>query len=380
MSIHLLMLHDDAAILDPDSPARARLREQAESLIELHVLVPSSKRGDHELVREGNMFIYPIDTSKKWAFLSEMRRVGGEILRERDRAARWLVTAQDPFMVGTVAYLLARRFRLPLHLQVHTDPFSPRWRTASLRHRIEYVLSLFLLTHADAVRVVSERVQSGVRALGVPSSKITKVPIWVDVDHFRATPASFDLHRSYPIYAKIILCIGRLEPEKNVNGLIRAFARVHKAHRDTMLLIVGSGSEKERLVTLARSLDLKNSVVVAPWARDLVSYYKTCDIYVQPSHYEGWGMAVVEALASGAPVIMTDVGCAGEIVRNEDTGLVVRVGSEDELTHALMRLVENNSLRLALSAAGSRAVENCATKRETLELYKASWERAFTRN
>lgn len=373
------MFSSDRLIFESDSPVRARLLEQAGLVSQLHVVVLTPKGESFaELHLDDVLHVYPTSSGGKFGYISDMFRVGAMILKKRSEGERWLVTAQDPFIIGAVAYLLARRFRVPLHLQVHTDPFSVRWRTASLRHRIEYALSLFLLTHADGVRVVSARVEKGVRALGVPSRKITKVPIWVDVDHFRDTPASFDLHRSYPIYAKIILFIGRLEPEKNVNGLIRAFARVHKIHKDTMLLIVGSGSEKERLVALARSLDLKNSVIFAPWARDLVSYYKTCDIYVQPSHYEGWGMAVVEALASGAPVVMTDVGCAGEIVHNEENGLVVRPGSEEELAYALMRLIENNSLRLKLSAGGGRATEHCATKAEVLALYKASWENAFT--
>ena len=89
------------------------------------------------------------------------------------------------------------------------------------------------------------------------------------------------------------------------------------------------------------------------------------------------GMAVIEAMASGAPVIMTDVGCAGEVVRTEETGLVVRAGSEQELVFALERLLSNNALRLKLSGNSLQEVKKLATKAQSLVLYLSSWEKAF---
>ena len=159
--------------------------------------------------------------------------------------------------------------------------------------------------------------------------------------------------------------------------LIRAFAKVRRSHPDTMLLIVGSGPERDRLLSIARSLEIHEAVVILPWARDVASYYKTCDIYIQPSLYEGWGMAVIEAMASGAPVIMTDVGCAGEVVRTEETGLVIKAGSEQELVFALDRLLSNNALRLKLSGNSLQEVKKLATKAQSLVLYLSSWEKAF---
>jgi glycosyltransferase involved in cell wall biosynthesis len=174
--------------------------------------------------------------------------------------------------------------------------------------------------------------------------------------------------------------MGRLQPEKNYRGLIRAFARVRKIHDDAMLLIVGSGPERDRLLSLARSLDLDECVKILPWARDVASYYKSCDLYVQPSLYEGWGLAVIEALASGAPVVMTDVGCAGEVVRNGETGMVVPPRNEQALADAVIRVLGDDTLRAAITTKAKEEVKKCVTKAETLRLYKASWEKAYNTN
>ncbi len=373
--MNILMISTDRALFEADSPVRLRLREQAALTTELHVIVFTPKGERFKVFHEGKKFtIYPTASSSKWMYLPDAYALAKKILDTKRRKGKWLITTQDPFETGALGYMLARKFHLPLHLQLHTDPFSPLWQHERLTHRFRFFLALFLLKHAAGIRVVSERVFAKVRALGIPEARITKVPIIVDVGHFAHAAPSFDLHHSYPKFSHIILSLGRLQPEKNFHGLIRAFARVHRTHDDAMLLIVGSGPLRERLVQLVRSLNLEGVVVILPWARDVASYYKTCDIYVQPSLYEGWGMAVIEAMASGSPVVMTDVGCAGEVVRNEETGLVVSVQNDDALAAALSCLLDDQQLRSTLATQGQAEVKKLATKAETLALYEASWK------
>lgn len=390
------MLSTDRAIFDKGSPVRARLLEQTEFAQRLYVVVLASKEiGVSEEKIQRRLIIHGTQSSSRFLYLVDAYRIGRSIIAEHK--GDWLVTAQDPFWAGPVAFLLARMFGAAFHLQLHTDIFSRGWHTPTLVWRLLrpfrffrdvdefrtllelllYPMALFLLRHADGVRVISERLVRGVRALGVSAERITKVPIFVDVKHFlEATPA-FDLHRSYPDFSHIVLSLGRLQPEKNYHGLIRAFARVHKEHDDSLLLIVGNGPERERLLFFARSLGLLDCVKILPWARDVATYYKTCDVYVQPSIYEGWGIAAIEATASGAPVVMTDVGCAGEVVKNEETGLVVPVGDEEALAYAIGRLLRDHELALHLATNGLAEVKKLATKAGTLMLYKASWEHAL---
>ncbi|OGZ12840.1 MAG: hypothetical protein A2942_03015 [Candidatus Lloydbacteria bacterium RIFCSPLOWO2_01_FULL_50_20] len=372
------MFSTDRAIFDEDSSVRSRVMEQGSLVSGLHVVVLTGKDAKFSTIHLGkHVTVRPTLSSGKLTFIADAFRIGTEILKHGEKHKDWLVTTQNPFELGAVGYMLAKKFRIPFHVQLHTDPWSDAWRKGNFLNRLRYLLALFLLKRADGVRVVSRRVEMRVRSLGISEKQITKVPIYVDVNYFVKAKPAFDLHRSYPGFSRIVLSLGRLQREKNYHGLIRAFALVRKEHDDALLLIIGSGPEREQLIFLARSLGLEDCVKILPWARDVATYYKTSDVYVQPSNYEGWGLAVIEAAASGMPVVMTDVGCAGEVVLSEKTGLVVPVGDEKNLAYAISRLLDNHELALSLAANGNEVVKKLATKAETLLLYKASWEQAL---
>jgi glycosyltransferase involved in cell wall biosynthesis len=371
------MISTDRTIFEKDSAVRLRLLEQAALTSELHVIVFTPKGEQFKKFHDGkHLKVYPTSSVNKFTYLSDAYALAKKILPKRAHKEKWLISTQDPFETGALGYLIARKFRLPLHLQLHTDPFSLEWRLEKFMNRSRYMIMLFLLRRASGIRVVSDRVFRSVALLGIPEERITKVPIFIDVEKFVNAVPAFDLHRSYPEFSRIVLSMGRLQPEKNYRGLIRAFARVRRIHDAALLLIVGSGPERDRLLSLARSLDLDDCVKILPWARDVASYYKSCDVYVQPSLYEGWGLAVIEALASGAPVVMTDVGCAGEVVRNDETGLVVPPHNEQALADAIVRVLSDDALRATITEKGDVEVKKCATKEETLALYKTSWENA----
>lgn len=374
----ILMISTDRSIFDKDSAVRSRLLEQAALCLELHVIVFTPRGEQFKKFYDGkHLFVHPTASAHKFAYLVDAYALAKKILPKKAHKERWLVSTQDPFEIGALGYLIARKFNIPLHLQLHTDPFSMEWRSEKFLNRARYTMMLFLLRQARSIRVVSDRVFRSVSALGISRERITKIPIFVDTEKFIHATPSFDLHQSYPEFSRIVLSMGRLQPEKNYRGLIRVFARVHRVHDDVLLLIVGSGPERDRLLSLARSLDIDECVKILPWARDVASYYKSCDVYVQPSLYEGWGLAVIEALASGAPVVMTDVGCAGEVVRSGETGLVVPPHNEQALAEGIVRMLDDKEFCAIVTRNGKEEVTKCATKAETLALYRTSWEKAL---
>ena len=374
----ILMISTDRAMFDTDSAVSSRILEQASLVGELHIVVFTPKEEKFQKLHPTkHLTITPTRSSGKFAYLLDAYRIARAIIADDGHVDKWLITTQDPFETGAVGYLLSLMLSVPLHLQLHTDPWSREWKKETILNRARFMLMLFLLRQASGVRVVSMRVEKNVIRAGVPSAKLTRAPIYTDIQHFMTAQRTFDLHASYPTYSQIVLSMGRLQPEKNYRMLIRAFARVREKNREAMLIIVGSGPLRDRLVSLVRTLGLGNAVVLLPWARDVASYYRSCDVYVQPSLYEGWGLAVVEAMASGAPVIMSDVGLAGELLRDDETGLVVVPGDEQALEGAIERMLGEPQLRARLGAAGREEVKKCATKAETLMLYKISWEHAY---
>ena len=378
-TLKVLMFSTDRSLFDHDSEVRKRLLEQSSVVGVLHVIV-FTPRGEKwkPLLLGKHLMVHPTCSLGKWSYLSDAFMLARDIIRKGGHTQKWLITTQDPFEIGALGYLVARIYAIPLHLQIHTDPWSPSWKEEHTLNRLRFAVMQFLLHRASGIRVVSKRVYDCVVAEGVDTARVTRVPIFTDVAYWKDTPATFDLHSSYKMFKKIILSIGRLQPEKNYHGLVRAFLRVRRVHDDTMLLIVGSGPERERILLLAHSLGLSDSVIVLPWARNVVSYYKTSDVYVQPSLYEGWGLAVVEAMASGLPTVITDVGVAGELVEDKETGLVVPVGNEDALVDALSELLTNDILRKKLKACALLRVDTLLSHGETIEAYKQSWHKAYT--
>lgn len=341
----VLMLSTDANIFDENSDVRERMKWYGTVFDELHIVVCAAG-GQKSKISE-NVFGYPTRSRSKIFCLWGAYNLSKQILQTTNHklpTTNWVITSQDPFELGLIGYTLKRRFSIPLQLQVHTDFFSPYFWRESLKNKIRVLFARFLLPRADGIRVVSERIKhSLISNLQIPISKIAALPIFVEIEKIRMLTITTDLHQKYPQFDFIILMASRLTREKNIGMAIKAFAET----KNTLLLIVGDGPEKENLKLLTIHYNLQSNIIFEP-AVDfptLVSYYKTVDLFLLTSNYEGYGRTVIEAMAVGCPVIMTDVGIAGEIVIDQKNGLVVPVGDVLALAQALFILYKNETLR-----------------------------------
>jgi glycosyltransferase involved in cell wall biosynthesis len=151
-----------------------------------------------------------------------------------------------------------------------------------------------------------------------------------------------------------ILTVGRLLALKGHALLLQAVAGVRAAGAEVELTIVGDGPERERLEVLTRELAIEGHVRFAgAVGRDRVaSHYAAADIFCLASFAEGVPVVLMEAMAAGLPVVATRVAGIPELIRDEETGLLVSPGRADLLAGALMRLVESEGLRRRLGGAG----------------------------
>jgi len=221
-----------------------------------------------------------------------------------------IVSAQDPFETGLVAWFLARHFDVPLHIQIHTDLFSPSYAWHSLSNRVRVSLARFVLRRATRIRTVSDRIkQSLIRELHIPEERISVLPIYVDIESLRNAPKDAALAVKFASYRTKLLVVSRLEPEKNIQLALRAFKE--SATPSTCLIIVGEGSEQKSLMRLRETLGITDHVYFEG-AVEAAPYYRAADLVLVTSRFEGYGLVIIEALASGVPVLSTDVGTARE--------------------------------------------------------------------
>jgi len=151
---------------------------------------------------------------------------------------------------------------------------------------------------------------------------------------------------------------GRFQPEKGFDILIRALAAVRKKGFHAKLRIAGGGTRLERYRELAAREDVACDVEFCGRLNDMPSFYRTLDVYVQPATgAEGLPLSILEAMASGLPIIATDVAGASEALRHEREGLLLSPGAVDELAGALSRMITDRDLRHSMGKAGRQRIE-----------------------
>lgn len=150
----------------------------------------------------------------------------------------------------------------------------------------------------------------------------------------------------------VIGTAGRLVPIKGLTYLVRALASLRDEVPDIRLEIAGSGPEREPLEKEVHSLRLTDHVTFLGWQRDLEAVMPRWDVFVLPSLEEGFGMAALEAMAAGLPVVATAVGGVPELVEDGRTGWLVPPADSDALAGRLRTLLLHPELRRALGAAG----------------------------
>lgn len=319
--MNILIISTDKKVFEPKSEVRLRIYDYASEVGNLFVVTLGNNRG---LEMEGHI---------KFLGLSRWRAFFWQPKEKYD-----LVTSQDPFETGLIARRLAKILGAQLELQIHTDIGSYYFRRESLKNRFRFFLARLLLPKADKIRVVSQRIKNYlVSNLGIAESKIYVKPIFVDIEKIKQTPITIDLRKKYPQFDQIILMASRLTKEKNIGLAIEAMREVVKQKPKTGLVIAGSGSEEKSLKLKTKSYKLEVTVVFEPWINHetLVSYYKTCDLFLLTSWYEGYGMTLVEAQAAGCKIVSTDVGVARGLVENDKSGFIVLAGNPNQLSRAI---------------------------------------------
>ncbi len=298
--MRVLVLSIDLNTFVEGSAVARRFRLQASTVERLDVLVP---HGPGALVQlAGNAAARGFGLGK----------IGGFF---RTLAAGWrierpdVVSVQDPFLLGLLGWIIARMRGAQFHVQMHTDVFHPGFLLHTPVNRQLVLLARFLLGRADSVRVVSECLRQSLIAHGV-RAPIGVLPVFVDAPAIeKAVP--LNRRQKYPRFEKLLLAVSRLEPEKNVADAIRAMPEILRTYPKAGLVILGDGSQRQALERLAAKLGVENHVVFEG-TQNPFSYYKVADVVLVTSHFEGYGMVIVEALLAGCPVVSYDVGIAAE--------------------------------------------------------------------
>lgn len=374
--IKVLDINLDRKVFELGSAAEARMLEYGKLFEELHILtLTKSSMGFKDKQLAPNIWVYSTNSASRWFYVFDAVRMGKKIVYEK-KFVRGLsvITAQDPFESGLIGLRIKNKWRIPLHVQLHTDPFSQFFSgfINFLRKRI----ARKVLRKADGVRVVSESLAQEVsKKFSLDQNKIVVLPIYTDVSRIENAELKFDLHARFG-WNFILLSISRLTAEKNIPMMLGVFKKLTEFFPNAGLVIVGDGPEKARLESQTKSLGLVNNVAFVGWQEDLASYYKTANIFIQTSNFEGYGLSLVEAGLSGLPVVTTNVGIAKDLENGRDA-YVCPPGDTEYMFKAVYDLLENNAKRENLKLNIKRALElKLLSKDDYMQKYKGMLEKA----
>lgn len=210
-----------------------------------------------------------------------------------------------------------------------------------------------ILEQADCIVATSPQEEETLRALVSQQGNIEVIPCGTDTETFRLLPkAEARKALGFTPQEAIVLYVGRFDPRKGIETLVRAVAQCQKAgipaHQPLQLMIVGGseadhldGQERQRIERLVTELGLADQTVFAGQISHtlLPLYYTAADVCVIPSHYEPFGLVAIEAMACGTPVIASDVGGLKFTVVPEETGLLVPPQDAEAFAHAIERVL-----------------------------------------
>ena len=220
------------------------------------------------------------------------------------------------------------------------------------RHKVE----AYALDQADHVVAVSHRVQVALEKGGVRPRQLTLLHSGVDLPSDFQTSAKESVRATHgiPSNAFLIGTVANLLPIKGYESMIHALSYVRLEISTAHYLVVGAGAESygRQLLKLCADIGVRDRVHFAGFQDPSWPYLAAMDVYVQPSHDEALGIAAVEAMAMGKPVVATCVGGLPEVVDEGKTGLLVPPGDVSALSKAIVSLFHDPAGREHMSACG----------------------------
>jgi glycosyltransferase involved in cell wall biosynthesis len=265
---------------------------------------------------------------------------------------------------------------------------NPDAKLIITRHVLFSLNRLHRITLSRAARIiaVSKAVAAQLKAdRTVPAEKISVVLNGIDTARFQEAKTAFDRRQflanwKLPADSLLVGTVGELSPLKGQEEFLRAALRVVKQFPNAYFIVAGidhsrGNKYRTRLEELIVELDLTAKVSLVGWLEDLAQLYCALDVFVSASHTESFGLAIAEAMASGAAVVATETEGAVELIKAGQTGLLVPVGDVDKLVGSISLLLKEEGERVRLSrAAQLLAAERFGVERmiaETEAIYRA---------
>lgn len=245
-----------------------------------------------------------------------------------------------------------------------------------------YRLNRLTARYADVILCVSEQVAlAAVNEIGLPQEKVVTIPNGVDWSQFAVLPSKQKARQraGLPQTGLIVGAVGRPRPVKGYPFLLASWPDVVASYPQALLLFVGDGPDRPALQAQAKQLGIWDNVIFWGDRDDIPQLLPALDLLAVPSMQEGLSLVILEAMAAGLPVVATNVGGNPELVRHEQTGLLVPPRDSSALAGAVKRLFGDAAARVELGDAGRKRIEADLTMDKIVEMTETLYEQLVAR-
>lgn len=273
----------------------------------------------------------------------------------------------SPYVYGVLAALFTdTKVIFTEHGRFHPDRYS--WKRR--------IINPMLNSATFAVTAISEATRDALAHYEWFPKKSIKViyngiQASHSIDNFQHRD-ELDLTREHLVFGTIT----RFDTIKNLPMMVRAFAIVYKRTPNARLLLVGDGEERANIEKLAVQLGVAHAVIFTGFQTDTKKYMSMIDIYILSSFSEGTSMTLLEAMSLSKCCVVTAVGGNVEIIKDQQSGLVVESDNTEQLAESLTKLTEDHQLRQRLGAAAKQRFDEKFDLNQMIEAFKQLYLKA----
>jgi N-acetyl-alpha-D-glucosaminyl L-malate synthase BshA len=237
-------------------------------------------------------------------------------------------------------------------------------------------MTRFALRRSDAVTAVSEFLREETRKVVCDDCRIRVIGNFVDAERFHPRLRGAARARFARPGERLLVHVSNFRPVKRVGDVVRIFASVARVH-PARLLMVGEGPERTTAERVASDLGVSSRVTFVGAITDVERVLASADAFLLPSDGESFGLAALEAMACGVPVVGARAGGLPEVVTDGVDGILEPVGSVDAMASRLAAVLANPEAAAAMGAAGRAKVESTYRSELVVPAYEAAYEAAL---
>lgn len=338
---------------------------------DIAVIAPSRKF-KHTLTKSDGMIIYGIRSVMIPKIIHparmriplainplKIRKIVAEINPE-------IIHIQDHFMIGSQVVNAGRKLGIP---QIGTNHFLPENFIHYLYppdfakkplSKLAWRQFINVYKHLDLITTPTKTATSLIKNLGL-KNPVIPISCGVDLDRFNPKNNGHYLKKRYKItnFKPVILFVGRLDKEKNIDLLIKAFSHVLKSI-DAELVIAGKGKERANLLKLSKTLATDKNITFTGFVsdKDLPCLYRIADVFAIASIAELQSIATMEAMACGLPIVAVKAIALPELVHDGKNGYLFDLGDVKTLANKMIKLVKNPTLQKKMSESSLKIISH----------------------